>query len=200
MLRHPNLGRIKGGTLEWMFRHPNGIGRAVSVMRHSQEKVLWGQALKDALELHFLGGKQLVFEVFADWLPNPDCRVTLDPTVKDRFGLPVARVRVGKHPRNKVVADALTAVGRDLLHAMGATDVTTSSRGAPSTNLVGGTCRAGLDPKRSVLDRDCRSHDVDNLFVTDGSFMPTGGSVPFTFTIYANAFRVARAIVAQLGG
>jgi len=34
-------------------------------------------------------------------------------------------------------------------------------------------------------------HDVDNLYVTDGSFMPTGGSVPYTWTIYANAFRVA---------
>ena len=35
------------------------------------------------------------------------------------------------------------------------------------------------------------AHDVENLYVTDGSFMPTGGSVPYTWTIYANAFRVA---------
>jgi choline dehydrogenase-like flavoprotein len=51
-----------------------------------------------------------------------------------------------------------------------------------------------------VLDPECRAHEVDNLFVTDGSFLPTGGSVPFTWTVYANAFRVAHAIVAQLGG
>jgi choline dehydrogenase-like flavoprotein len=51
-----------------------------------------------------------------------------------------------------------------------------------------------------VLDVDGRVHDVDNLYVTDGSFMPTGGSVPYTFTIYANAFRVADRILARLGG
>jgi choline dehydrogenase-like flavoprotein len=49
-----------------------------------------------------------------------------------------------------------------------------------------------------VLNADCRVHDVDNLFVTDGSFMPTGGSVPYTWTIYANAFRVADRIVQML--
>jgi choline dehydrogenase-like flavoprotein len=41
---------------------------------------------------------------------------------------------------------------------------------------------------------------VENLYVTDGSFMPTGGSVPYTWTIYANAFRVADRMVEQLGG
>ena len=51
-----------------------------------------------------------------------------------------------------------------------------------------------------MLDADCRAHEVENLFVSDGSFMPTGGSVPYTFTIYANSFRVADRIVAQLGG
>jgi choline dehydrogenase-like flavoprotein len=72
--------------------------------------------------------------------------------------------------------------------------------GTPPANLVAGTCRFGSDPQTSVLDRDCRAHEVANLFVTDGSFMPTGGSVPHTWTIYANAFRVADRIIAQLGG
>ena len=60
--------------------------------------------------------------------------------------------------------------------------------------------RFGTDPATSVLDADCRLHEAENLFVTDGSFMPTGGSVPYTWTIYANAFRVADKIIAQLGG
>jgi len=51
-----------------------------------------------------------------------------------------------------------------------------------------------------VLNADCRAHDVENLYVTDGSFMPTAGSAPFTWTIYANAFRVADRIVDELGG
>jgi len=61
----------------------------------------------------------------------------------------------------------------------------------PPKNLQAGGCRFGDDPKKSVLNRFCQSHDHKNLFVTDGSFMPTGGSVPFTWTIYANSFRVA---------
>jgi choline dehydrogenase-like flavoprotein len=56
---------------------------------------------------------------------------------------------------------------------------------------MAGGCRFGDDTKTSVLDKNCQAHEVDSLYVTDGSFMPTGGSVPYTFTIYANAFRVA---------
>jgi len=50
----------------------------------------------------------------------------------------------------------------------------------------------------SNLDADCRMHDADNLYVSDGSFMPTGGSVPYTWTIYANSFRVADKISSEL--
>ena len=74
---------------------------------------------------------------------------------------------------------------------MGAKNIRSSISGSPPQNLVAGGCRFGKDPKTSVLDADCRAHDVENLYITDGSFMPTGGSVPCTWTIYANAFRVA---------
>jgi len=69
----------------------------------------------------------------------------------------------------------------------------------PPPNLVAGGCRFGRDAKTSVLDPDCRVWGSDNLFVTDASFMPTGGSVPYTWTIYANAFRVADRILERLG-
>ena len=54
-----------------------------------------------------------------------------------------------------------------------------------------GTCRMGDDPARSVLDRWCRSHDVPNLWVVDGSVFPTSGGYNPTLTILANAYRVA---------
>jgi choline dehydrogenase-like flavoprotein len=76
--------------------------------------------------------------------------------------------------------------------------VRSTLNGAPTPNLQAGGCRFGTDPKTSVLDPDCRVHDCDNLYVSDGSFMPTGGSVPFTWTIYANAFRVADPLIATL--
>ena len=77
---------------------------------------------------------------------------------------------------------------------MGAQDVSVNISEAPPPNLVAGGCRFGINPKTSVLDLNCKAHEVSNLYVTDGSFMPTGGSVPYTWTIYANSFRVADAI------
>jgi len=63
-----------------------------------------------------------------------------------------------------------------------------------------GTCRFGADPKTSVLDPDCKAHGLDNLYVADGSFMPTGGGTNPSLTIAANALRVADAIARRLAG
>lgn len=54
-----------------------------------------------------------------------------------------------------------------------------------------GTCRFGTDPATSVLDLDCRAHEVENLYITDASFFPSIGAVNPTLTIIANALRVA---------
>ncbi len=61
-----------------------------------------------------------------------------------------------------------------------------------------GTCRFGTDPATSVLNLDCRAHEVDNLYVTDASFFPSIGAVNPTLTIIANALRVADIIKARL--
>lgn len=74
---------------------------------------------------------------------------------------------------------------------MGAKNIKLEMSSLPSSNLQAGGCRFGNNPKTSVLNKYCQSHDLKNLFITDGSFMPTGGSVPHTWTIYANSFRVA---------
>ncbi len=61
-----------------------------------------------------------------------------------------------------------------------------------------GTCRFGTDPKTSVLDSNCRSHDVDNLYVIDGSFFPSSAAVNPSLTIMANALRVGDHILDRL--
>jgi choline dehydrogenase-like flavoprotein len=63
-----------------------------------------------------------------------------------------------------------------------------------------GTCKAGGDPVTSVVDKDCKAHDLDNLYVVDSSFMPTSGGTNPGLTIAANAMRVADAIDRKLGG
>jgi len=62
-----------------------------------------------------------------------------------------------------------------------------------------GTCRFGTDPTSSVLDLDCKAHELDNLYVTDASFFPSIGAVNPTLTIIANALRVADRIRERLG-
>ena len=200
MIDDPEFGpRAKGGTIDFVHTHPNPIARATRQI-WDRDGLVWGKPLKRKLEAHFRDGRYVKIEAFCDWLPVDDCRVTLDPEVKDKWGLPVARIRTGFHVQNLKVGWYLAAKGAEVLRAMGAENVISFASGSPPTNLVAGTCRFGKDPASSVLDPDCRAHEAENLFVSDGSFMPTGGSVPYTWTIYANAFRVADRIVEQLGG
>lgn len=63
----------------------------------------------------------------------------------------------------------------------------------------GGTCKFGLDPQTSVLDLNCRTYDVENLYVVDASFIPSMGSVNPTLTIVANTLRVADHLKTALG-
>ena len=62
-----------------------------------------------------------------------------------------------------------------------------------------GTCRFGTDPATSVLDTDCRAHEVDNLYVVDTSFFPSIGAVNPALTAMANALRVGDHLLERLG-
>lgn len=86
----------------------------------------------------------------------------------------------------------------EILKQMGAKDVSYSVSSSPPPNLAAGGARFGDDPKTSVLDKNCKTHEVSNLYVSDASFMPTGGSVPYTWSIYANSFRIADIIKNRL--
>jgi len=185
------LGRIKGGTIDFLLRHPNPIGRATGIKRDDDDKLVWGTALKQKLHETFTTAQSLRYEIFCDWLPTDDCFVTLDAGAKDQWGIPVAKVRIGYHDHDIVVGDYILQKTKQVLTHMGARNVRGSVSGTPPQNLQAGGCRFGNDPTTSVLDAECRVHNASNVYVTDGSWMPTGGSVPFTWTIYANAFRVA---------
>ena len=62
-----------------------------------------------------------------------------------------------------------------------------------------GTARFGTDPATSVLDTDCKAHELDNLYLADASFFPSIGAVNPTLTIIANALRIADIIAGRLG-
>lgn len=190
-------GHVKGGTVDFLLRHPNAIVKAMGAKWNGDELV-WGRALQERLKSIFTDSQTLRYEIFCDWLPTDNCFVSLDGSVKDKWGAAVAKVRIGYHEHDLKVGNYINERAEKVLKKMGATNIRSNISGAPPQNLVAGGCRFGDDPKTSVLNADCRAHDVDNLYVTDGSFMPTGGSVPYTWTIYANAFRVAEKIKQSL--
>jgi len=192
-------GRVKGGTVDFLLRHPNAMSKAMNAKWDDENNLVWGRALQNQLKSIFTDNQTLRYEIFCDWLPTDDCFVSLDDTVKDKWGSPVAKVRIGYHEHDLKIGRYINEHSMKVLSKMGATNVRSSISGAPPANLVAGGCRFGHDPQTSVLNADCRAHDVENLYVTDGSFMPTGGSVPYTWTIYANAFRVAERIKEALG-
>jgi choline dehydrogenase-like flavoprotein len=182
--------RVKGGTLDFVFDPPSPTADA-NTLKREDGKLIWGTALKQKIKKHFTETRDFKYEVFCDWLTNDNCFVSLDTTNKDKWGSPVAKVKVGYHPHDLKVAQYLVDKGKQVMHEMGASQVWGNAFSSPTPNLIAGGLRFGKNPKTSALDADCRVHGTDNLFITDGSFMPNGGSITPTFTIYANSFRVA---------
>jgi choline dehydrogenase-like flavoprotein len=188
-------GRVKGGTIDFVVEHANGVTRAAKLKTDSSGDLIFGSELKTKLKNYFTDQRKFKYEIFVDWLPNDNCKVELDPDVKDKWGDPVARVWLGYHEHDLKIGRYLAQKAEALFEEVGMKNVSTGISGSVSANLQAGGCRFGDDPKSSVLDKNCKAHEVKNLYVTDGSFMPTGGSVTYTFTIYANSFRVADVIL-----
>ena len=119
-------------------------------------------------------------------LPHPDNRVQLAED-KDSFGLPVAKVTFSLHDNDNKLIKFGTQKVMDVMSAAGAEEVVQEPRYA---HLVG-AARMGNDPASSVVDRYGRTHDIANLFICDGSIMPTQGSANPGLTIQALAAREA---------
>jgi choline dehydrogenase-like flavoprotein len=147
-------------------------------------KGLWGSALREAmLDYNHMIGVKMVGEM----LPNEANRVTLSDDL-DQYGLRVAKVTYswGENDR-ALIAHALEQMGRSI-EAIGAKDI---FRQEDDTNHLGGTARMGVDRRTSVVDADCRSWDIPNLWVCDGSVFPTVGGVNPALTIQTIALRTA---------
>ena len=121
--------------------------------------------------------------------------ITLDPDVKDAWGLPAIRVTYRDHPDDLANARFLQDRGAEILEAVGALRVTKAPVAEQTSSMhLLGTCRMGNDRATSVVDKFHRSHDVRNLFVCDGSSLVTSGRGQPTMTIQALAFRAGEHI------
>jgi choline dehydrogenase-like flavoprotein len=132
------------------------------------------------------------FGLLGEILPWAENRVTLAHE-KDQFGLPVAKVSFSLHENDKRLIEFGKNKVIEIMRAAGAQEVVQDSRYA---HLVGGA-RMGRDQRASVVDGFGRSHDVPNLFVCDGSILPTQGSANPGLTIQALAARTADYLISQ---
>ncbi|MEO6830464.1 MAG: GMC oxidoreductase, partial [Acidobacteriaceae bacterium] len=132
------------------------------------------------------------FGFLGEILPWADNRVQLAQE-KDRFGLPVAKVTFNLHDNDKKLIEFGKNKTMEVMWAAGAQEVVQEARYA---HLVGAS-RMGSDPRSSVVDKFGRTHDVANLFVCDGSIMPTQGSANPGLTIQALAARTADYLIDQ---
>lgn len=132
------------------------------------------------------------FGMLGEILPWADNRVTLAKE-KDRFGLPVAHVNFDLHDNDHKLIKAAKNKTMEVMHAAGATEVVQEARYA---HLVG-AARMGSDPRTSVVDKFGRTHDIANLFICDGSILPTQGSANPGLTIQSLAARTADYLISQ---
>jgi len=191
-LDHTKLGFYGGGGLDARF---DMTPAAFALFNLPPGTPKWGKRLKQTMRQNFTR----TFEIFCHGtsLPVESNSFSLDPDVKDAWGLPALRMTFRDHPNDLKMMEWMADRAMEILDAAGAK---TKWR-APvqeqqfAVHLLG-TCRMGNDPKSSVVNSDHRTHDVPNLFLCDGSSMVTSGRGQPTMTIQALAFRAADRITA----
>ena len=126
-------------------------------------------------------------------IPSPDSRLTLDPSIRDRHGLPVARFSGTTHAETVRTAEFMRHRAEDWLRASGAERTWSwpSTQKLSAGQHQAGTCRMSADPRDGVTDPWGRVHGHDNLFITDGSLHVTNGGFNPALTLMALAFRTA---------
>jgi choline dehydrogenase-like flavoprotein len=123
-------------------------------------------------------------------MPNFESRVEVDPTVTDHWGIPVSRISGARNPNDRIIAEFMADKADTWLKKAGAVETwkTLPGMGVSAGQHQAGTCRMGNDPQTSVVNRHCQSHEIDNLFVVDGSVHVTNGTFNPALTIFAVAF------------
>ena len=155
----------------------------------------WGAEYKRLLAHNFTRNVALLSNGTS--LPQERNNITLDPELKDAYGRPAIRMTWRDHEDDLKNIGFLQDRAVEILEAAGARQIWREPV-APQTlaaHLLG-TCRMGDDPTTSVVDASHRSHDIDNLYICDGSSLVSSGRGQPTQTIQALAFRAAEKIIA----
>jgi choline dehydrogenase-like flavoprotein len=178
----PHNDFVRGFAIQTVGPLPIAFAKQMMVAKGA-----WGWGLRRAMMDY---NHYAALGVLGEILPWEDNRVELAED-KDQFGLPVAKITFSMKENDKKIAAAGVKKVTEILYAAGATEVVQEPRYA---HLIGGA-RMGSDPRASVVDSFGRAHDIPNLFICDGSILPTQGSANPGLTIQALAARTADFLV-----
>jgi choline dehydrogenase-like flavoprotein len=159
----------------------------------------FGAEFKRAL-LKDLGPWQIWLGGWGECLPRPENRVTLHPTLKDKWGVPALRVECTFGPNEHALLEDMQTTAAEILETAGAKDIRTFNEVlAPGLCIHEmGTARMGWDPKTSVLNRWNQAHDVPNVYVTDGACMVSSANQNPSITYMALTARACHHATEQL--
>jgi choline dehydrogenase-like flavoprotein len=188
------------GSPEWQYPmgHISFVGKLDGITLSAG-----APAIAPGFTLDLMANHSLDFWLTSEDLPDPENRVTLN-----RSGEIVLSYR----PNNEEGHKRLSARLKDLMKQttcpmhghnchqglFGRTLYVGQRIPLAGVAHQNGTIRFGDDPKRSALDRNCKAHEVDNLYVVDGSFFPSSGAVNPALTIMANALRVGEHLIGRM--
>jgi choline dehydrogenase-like flavoprotein len=153
----------------------------------------WGAEYKRTLREYYT--RTMTVAGHSTSLPLESNNITLDPDLKDDWGLPAMRLTYRDHPDDLAMMRFMSQKAEEILQAAGARRTWKSpvEESEGGIHLLG-TCRMGTDPRTSVVDPFHRTHDVPNLFICDGSSLVTSGRGQPTATIQALAYRAGEHI------
>jgi choline dehydrogenase-like flavoprotein len=153
----------------------------------------WGRPFAQSMDLYAnMAGMWIVGED----MPQQTNRVTLNATEKDQFGLSVPNVHYDDHPNDVAMRNHAYERGRAVYEAVGARKVFYTPP-YPSTHNLG-TCRMSANAQDGVCNKYGQTHDIKNLFISDGSQFTTGAGENPTLTIVTLAIRQAEYISSQM--
>ena len=185
----------KVGTLVLERAHFNPIQRARRVAYHGGMAI--GRALTDRIDRSLRREREIAYESFVEMLPRPGAAVTLDEQTKDSAGLPAARITLDDFPGERERTARIASLARAVLGRLDPLAIVDDTSLGRTYFLQVGTCRMGRDPSSSTCDARGRVHGTERLVICDGGALPSMGGVPPTFTIMANALRIAEHIIAE---
>lgn len=129
-------------------------------------------------------------------MPRSENRITLNPRVKDAYGLPVANVHVDEHANDQAMRKHAQGQMSKMYEAIGAKRVVLGPTPPATHNMC--TARMSNDPREGVTNAWGQTHDIKNLFISDGSALSTPGAANPTLTIVALALRQAEYLSQQM--